>query len=1027
MGPEYSKIAIGISAATGVVLVSFLLLKKFGYHDKSNTKEHKEGDGEKEDTSFEMFTLISKIIDYFIPEESSDNECQSKADCFVSQKQHSFDNDTPFLFGVNEVANVRCVQGKVTHINQGHGLIDRDIYFSDSDLKGNDKLEVGDEVLVKAVQYSQDGGWYAESITITKQTWDSEENEAEIDLNVLQDKVVVGKVTWIQDGLGKINNFIDFDMKNCKDGFVPNKGDWVSAYVQVQDKEESCINDGWNNNTSTVGKTAVCITPSRQWEIEGIVTVVKNDHGYINDQVFFDKCSCKNGFWPRRNAAVKVIAIESSVSSRCDWRAISLIPLSASEKYRNNNNQRAATPRDSKWYFPGQRPTRFQPAVQLPIKLPHYGVPDKVYNAVIEGEELTAVFPSLTQELSFHNYVTRMSTLLHFEEIQMHLDIQEFNLSRVVLHPVGEYLALTVPGLAEGRPSLLIGDKIILTSPSDPDGPRYEGFIHEMTGTDVLLKFYPEFHSRYNGEDFNVEFTFRRTPLRRCHQAISLAVQYLNSKVLFPEQTELKQPQIKLDDWSPTDDGLNSPLTQYRSNDLSQVSRNQNSRHQTLSPSCHKRLNYFNDLLNDHQRTAVRMILLGQCRPTPYIIFGPPGTGKTVTLVEAILQVYTNISSSRIIVCTPSNSAADLITERLHLSGIMEQTQMVRLNAQQRSFENIPESILGYCRFSEDLYMISRYRVIISTCTMAGGFYGLGMRAGHFTHVFVDECGQATEPECLIPIGLICGSETAQIVLAGDPKQLGPVIMSPFAKMYGLELSFLERLMNRDVYQRNEIQSDEHEGFDPHLVTMLIYNYRSHPAILEISSRMFYYNQLQPLADPLLTYRLVNWKLLPKPDIPVIFHGVRGENLRESNSPSWYNPVEIMQVVQYLQGVLRENINPGDIGIITPYRKQVEKIKFMIDHLGMPEIKVGSVEEFQGQEYQVIILSCVRSNERLIGSDIRHTLGFLSNPKRLNVSITRAMSLLIIVGDQFVLAKDQYWGHLIQYCKDNGSYIDSSE
>ncbi|GFR61720.1 RNA helicase Mov10l1, partial [Elysia marginata] len=97
--------------------------------------------------------------------------------------------------------------------------------------------------------------------------------------------------------------------------------------------------------------------------------------------------------------------------------------------------------------------------------------------------------------------------------------------------------------------------------------------------------------------------------------------------------------------------------------------------------------------------------------------------------------------------------------ERLHLSGQVQQTDMVRLNAFQRSCDSLPESILKYCRFSDDLEVISRYRIIVSTCSMAGSLCGLGLSAGHLTHAFVDECGQATEPECLIPLTLVSGAD----------------------------------------------------------------------------------------------------------------------------------------------------------------------------------------------------------------------------------------------------------------------------
>ena len=365
-----------------------------------------------------------------------------------------------------------------------------------------------------------------------------------------------------------------------------------------------------------------------------------------------------------------------------------------------------------------------------------------------------------------------------------------------------------------------------------------------------------------------------------------MAVQYLGSPVLFPSDVQMKTSQVNEDnllDFSslqnndsacdiPTEDDKHQerkPILRYGVNTKSpKSSQNVGSRKPPKS------LSFFNRNLNFHQKSAVMNILAGKSRPTPYVIFGPPGTGKTMTVVEAILQVLTQVPHSRIIACTPSNSAADLIAQRLFLSGAVKQTDLVRLNGFQRSLDAIPENILPFCRFAEDLQMISRYRVIVCTCTMAGSLYALGLSAGHVTHVFVDEAGQATEPECLVPIGLLCGGD-GQIVLAGDPKQLGPIVMSPFAKMYGLEHSFLERLMCRLPYKRNEDIYAEYAGFNPLLVTMLVNNYRSHPAILELPSKLFYYNELLPHGPENITHTLIDAGFLPTAKVPVVFHGVR--------------------------------------------------------------------------------------------------------------------------------------------------------
>jgi len=233
-----------------------------------------------------------------------------------------------------------------------------------------------------------------------------------------------------------------------------------------------------------------------------------------------------------------------------------------------------------------------------------------------------------------------------------------------------------------------------------------------------------------------------------------------------------------------------------------------------------------------------------------------------------------------------------------------------------------------------------------------------------------------------------------------------------------LELSLLERLMERRAYQR-----DDSDLFDPLTVTMLVNNYRSHQSILELPSRLFYYSQLIPCGPASVTDTLIDADFLPTKGVPVIFHGVRGQDVREEDSPSWFNPSETLQVVQYAQRVLHTGMDPDNIGIITPYRKQVEKIRMMLEKLAMPDIKVGSVEEFQGQERQAIVISTVRATERLVGVDVRHSLGFLSSPKRFNVAITRAQALLVIVGNPHVLVQDDSWRSLLQVCHSQGSYV----
>lgn len=666
----------------------------------------------------------------------------------------------------------------------------------------------------------------------------------------------------------------------------------------------------------------------------------------------------------------------------------------------------------SDWIIPGEQIQRFTKKLRLPNKLGQYRVPKELRDAVIECEDLVDIFPNIPETLCYENYTSKFSILLHLEEIQMMIDIRQFDLERVCLKHAGEYLALKVPGLAEGRPSVLVGDKVYASAPGESETPLLEGIVHEVHNEEVLLRFNSEFQNNYQGEDYNIRFTFNRAPLRRCHQAAELAPS-LGRNVLFPTTQETVCPQYTL-----SSNRLSGSHTLPKTGTPT--------KHGCQSqPTSQATVQFFNRQLNDRQMAAVTRILQGQCRPTPYILFGPPGTGKTITVVEAILQILTKLPGSRILACTPSNSAADLLAERLHKSGVLKISDMVRLNAFQRNDDNIPDSIRPYCTVGENLDIIVRYRILVCTCVSSGLLYSLGLKTGHFTHVFVDESGQATEPECLIPISLVSGTD-GQIILAGDPQQLGPIVRSPYAKNNGLDLSLLERLMSRSVYARDEGKFTNSGYYDPMLVTKLLYNYRSHSSLLQLPSELFYSNELQVKAEKQLTHSLCGWKSLPNKTVPIIFHGIRGEDLREGNSPSWFNPFETVQVVRYLQGLLADYscyLTEDDIGIITPYRKQVEKIRLLMSHLGRDNVKIGSVEEFQGQERKAIIISTVRANEDFIEFDKQHTLGFLSNPKRFNVCITRAQALLIIVGNPYVLMHDNYWLALLKQCIENHAYV----
>uniref|UniRef100_A0A8C2GLE5 RNA helicase n=1 Tax=Cyprinus carpio TaxID=7962 RepID=A0A8C2GLE5_CYPCA len=322
-------------------------------------------------------------------------------------------------------------------------------------------------------------------------------------------------------------------------------------------------------------------------------------------------------------------------------------------------------------------------------------------------------------------------------------------------------------------------------------------------------------------------------------------------------------------------------------------------------------------------------------------------------------------------------------------------------------------------------YSLSAYFVL------AGMLVSGGVPKGHFTHIFIDEAGQAVESECIIGIAGLLDPVKGQLVLAGDPQQLGPILRSPLAQLHGLGQSLLERLMTQNaLYQKSQ---DGHSGYDTRFVTKLLRNYRSHPAILKIPNELFYENELQVFANQMEREAFCCWEHLPKKGFPVMFHGVMGKDDREANSPSFFNVTEIEVIVSYLNKLMQTQgkkglpkLSANDIGIITPYRKQVEKIRKALNTVAelnkWKEIKVGSVEEFQGQERRVIIVSTVRSSVNYVKMDQDFNIGFLSNEKRFNVAMTRAKALLVVVGNPVILSKDPTWQRFIRYCELGQGY-----
>nr|XP_046252029.1 putative helicase mov-10-B.1 isoform X1 [Scatophagus argus] len=664
----------------------------------------------------------------------------------------------------------------------------------------------------------------------------------------------------------------------------------------------------------------------------------------------------------------------------------------------------------------GQRPEGLSKReLENAVMLKEYRMPAYMNSFIKSLEKPTFVSDKrralLESPLSRSNYSEKFHLLLYLEEQQMEVDIKKYNIPNseqevaiMTRDPVNKkLLVLEVPGVSENRPSVLRGDAL-LAYPVGEKTIKYRGYVHSVQLNSVKLGFGPKLLDRFvDGMKFNIEFTISRLILRLQHRAAELAPQYRLEDVLFPaaptssQQTEL--PQLRLFD---------SKLEK-----------------------------------NTEQYQAVQHIVAGSSKPAPYLLFGPPGTGKTVTLVEAIKQIEKNQASCHILACAPSNSAADLLCEKiLDSMDPKDKPKVYRIYASSREPKSVPDglkacsNLVGDCYFYPAKEKLMEYRIIVTTLLTAGRLVTGGIPAGHFTHVFVDEAGHAVETECLIPVAGLLHPESGQVVLAGDPKQLGPIIRSPFALKYGMGVSLLERLMKDfPLYQKNEGM------FNNRFVTKLLHNYRSHPAILKIPNELFYDGELQVCADEILRNSYCYWEYLPRKGFPVIFHGVAGVDEREASSPSFFNVAEVEVLMDYVRKLLQTHgkrglatISPEDIGIIAPYRKQVQKIRKALDKVGkelkikeMGSLKVGSVEEFQGQERRVIMVSTVRSSPNYAEIDQQFNLGFVKNEKRFNVAVTRAKALLIVVGNPRVLNTDSTWARFIQYSKDEGGYTGFTE
>jgi len=276
-------------------------------------------------------------------------------------------------------------------------------------------------------------------------------------------------------------------------------------------------------------------------------------------------------------------------------------------------------------------------------------------------------------------------------------------------------------------------------------------------------------------------------------------------------------------------------------------------------------------------------------RPIPYIIFGPPGTGKiymrdyflfaswffvslvsddaalstgkTTTIVEAVYQLARHKDDLRILLVAPSNDAADILVERL--SSYFPPSELCRILAYSRSIDACPIAIRDNAAekatCEEQLQLILSSRIVVATVNYAAQFCYIGVPVGHFDVLCVDEARHATEPEIVSVAATLLNCvqgipRTGQLILGGDPISSVLLLVPTFA---GILVSYMERLMSRDVYGQTDGE------YPADILTKLVRNYRSHPSILKLPNGLFYNNELMCCSNPMASYGMAKWEHLP--------------------------------------------------------------------------------------------------------------------------------------------------------------------
>lgn len=625
------------------------------------------------------------------------------------------------------------------------------------------------------------------------------------------------------------------------------------------------------------------------------------------------------------------------------------------------------------------------------------------------------------------NYFDELTTLLNIEQnfdreqyevLLLKSNLNERKLKGVTWFPIqiksdemgrGDYLTITLSKTnnQEDEHRFRFGMPVVLFSNHDPQADRLEGLIAYVNRDTMKIAFrvdeLPDWTKRGK---LGVDLLFDENSYKEMHEAIRKAKELrldLNRGKLIRAITGEEQ------------------LGDYK-----------------------REIHYADPNLNQSQNEAIVHVL--SANPIS-IIHGPPGTGKTTTLIKAV-QALLKRENKQILIVAPSNTAVDVLTERLDASGVLvtrignpvkisEHLQALALDAQveqhpankevkllkkkaraytemaqkyKRSFGKSEreqrKALFDEARkITKEIGDIQDFMVAdilgkaqVVTATLVGANqYAIRNRV--YDIVIIDEAAQALEPACWIPI-----LKANKVVLAGDHCQLPPTVKSNTQSKAGLYNTLFEKLVK----------------LIPSHVALLNVQYRMNEKIMQFPSAALYGHRL------IAGENVQNWTLKGDEE-PVVYIDTAGAGFEEEqDGTATFNVGEahflrdhLSELLTKLTVIYSETEFPS-IAVITPYRRQATLLNEVLfnDELIIPyrkNIQINTIDSFQGQEKDIIYISLTRSNDQ-------QAIGFLSDVRRMNVAMTRARKKLIVVGDSATVGKHEFYGAFIKYVETIQSY-----